>query len=331
MNTPATHTLIEDTPCAECGTSLLNLPLAGGCPKCGTAVLQTITGRPFPKVFSESLTQAMRQTENWDVMPRGIACAQCQYELSGLSRDSLCPECAMPILKTLEHLIQSGSVESLKAVSRGSVYLILSILIPIALVLAVSFVSIFAAIGGSRNSGLVVFATFGAVVLHGGLFVVGSFKAARIPIRSISLENPAANSAASYSNLLCGTATLSAVINVIVLSAFVFESLRGKTTLVALVLVSVAQALFMMAFTLHGIGIARSFKQSQLMGIFQCALFTSGWFLAAAFMIAGESEAGYMIILCLALLSFFPFLWIRNVASSCAGTLRTLPTLVQRL
>lgn len=63
----------------------------------------TVDSHPPPSLYASSTRSLLLST---DILPRGVNCSRCAYELHGLSRDSACPECGTPV----EHSLQSDAL-----------------------------------------------------------------------------------------------------------------------------------------------------------------------------------------------------------------------------
>ena len=115
-------------------------------------------------------------------------CIRCGYDLAGLGRDGLCPECALPVAESLERspLLRGADLEWLKAVESGlravdrAMTVLVGLLIGMIALVAVGIV--LDAVGWSAAMpipGAVAAVVMGGVVIAAaGLHLYGCWRAA---------------------------------------------------------------------------------------------------------------------------------------------------------
>lgn len=115
----------------------------------------------------------------WTDLNRDVACVRCGYSLRGLQPDGACPECGMPIARTLEgDLLAWSAPEYLASLHRGVVLVLAAIigqLLLIVLGIAVVAAASIGAPGGQALSAFVNLASLGlSLALAAGWWLLSS-------------------------------------------------------------------------------------------------------------------------------------------------------------
>ncbi len=78
-------TLVQNTPCMNCGYNLRGLDSDGNCPECGGAVGLSLGDFPL-----------VRRPERETLIELPVACTRCGHSLQSLTTHSACPTCGAP-------------------------------------------------------------------------------------------------------------------------------------------------------------------------------------------------------------------------------------------